>query len=79
FQFWTKSSNPIKDKNGLLQLYKAGFLVSIPVHMPTKTKTFWNCMNRALKDNNKSHDGKRRILSIIADQFTYAEIESNLK
>lgn len=36
-------------------------------------------MDRALKDNNKSHDGKRRILSIIADQFTYAEIESNLK
>ena len=36
-------------------------------------------MNRALKDNNKSHDGKRRILSIIADQFTCAEIESNLK
>ena len=50
-----------------------------PIHMPTKTKTFWNCMNRALKGNNKSHDGKRHILSIIAGQFTYAEIESNLK
>jgi len=79
FQFWTKSSDPTKDKNALLQLYKAGFLVPTPIHMPTKTKTFWNCMDRTLKDNNKSHDGKRRILSIIADQFTYAEIESNLK
>ena len=56
-----------------------GFLVSIPVHMPNSTKKFWNCFDRAMKENKKTHDGKRRVLSIIADQFMYSQLEKNLK
>ena len=46
--------------------------------MPNKTKTFWNSFRRALDDNKQNCDGKRRVLSIIADEFTYSELETNL-
>ena len=54
------------------------FFTSIPVHMPNVTKTFWNSFRCALDDNKKNCDGKRRVLSIIADKFTYSELETNL-
>ncbi|GES84180.1 hypothetical protein GLOIN_2v1880126 [Rhizophagus clarus] len=53
FQFWTRASNPTKDKDTISNLYKM--------------------------ENKKTHDGKRRVLSIIADQFTYSQLEKNLK
>ncbi|GES98717.1 hypothetical protein GLOIN_2v1530472 [Rhizophagus clarus] len=56
-----------------------GFLVSIPIYIPNSTKKFWNCFDRAIKENKKTHDGKRRVLSIIADQFTYSPLKKNLK
>jgi hypothetical protein len=48
--------------------------------MPIKNSTpiFWQCFNNALADNKKNCDGKRRILSIIADDFTYKELQENL-
>lgn len=46
--------------------------------MPNATHTFWNSFSRALNNNKKTLDGKRRILSIIADDFTYNELEENL-
>jgi hypothetical protein len=42
------------------------------------TQVFWQCFAHALKDNKKNFDGKRRILSIIADDFTYDELQENL-
>lgn len=39
---------------------------------------FWSCFNESLKRNKKGPDGKRRILSIIADNFSYEEIRTNL-
>jgi hypothetical protein len=46
--------------------------------MPNKTKTFWNSFRHALDDNKQNSDGKRRVLSIIADEFSYSELETNL-
>jgi hypothetical protein len=46
--------------------------------MPNKTKIFWNSFRRALDDNKQNCDGKRRVLSIIADEFSYSELETNL-
>ena len=63
----------------LANLYKMGFLVATPIHMKTATRTFWNCFKCALVDNKKSQDGKCRILSIIADDFSYSEMQSNLE
>ncbi|CAB4385937.1 unnamed protein product [Rhizophagus irregularis] len=79
FQFWTRASNPIKDSDTISNLYKMGFLVSTPIHMPNSTKKFWYCFDRAIKENKKTHDGKRRVIFIIADQFTYSQLEKNLK
>ena len=56
-------------------LYQMGFLVDIPSNF---TETFWSCFRQALRDNKKTRDGKRRILSIIANDFTYEELENNL-
>ncbi|CAB4394479.1 unnamed protein product [Rhizophagus irregularis] len=78
YQFWTRSSQPEQDRATLQQLSKIGFLVSTPIHMPNKTKTFWNSFRRALDDNKQNSDGKRRVLSIIADEFSYSELETNL-
>jgi len=69
---------PEQDRATLQQLSKIGFLTSIPIHMPNKTKTFWDSFRRALDDNKQNCDGKRRVLSIIADEFTYSELETNL-
>jgi hypothetical protein len=55
-----------------------GFLVSIPTHIKNTTATFWSCFKRALNDNMKNHDGKRRVLSVIANDFTYEELKTNL-
>ncbi|CAG8841167.1 6435_t:CDS:2, partial [Racocetra persica] len=78
YQFWTKSNPPNHDSATLKQFYEMGFLTSIPVHMPNTTRTFWNSFSRALDNNKKTSDGKRRILSIIAEDFTYDELETNL-
>ncbi|CAB4430071.1 unnamed protein product [Rhizophagus irregularis] len=78
YQFWSRSSQPEQDRATLQQLSKIGFLVSTPIHMPNKTKTFWNSFRRALDDNKQNSDGKRRVLSIIADEFSYSELETNL-
>ncbi|CAG8434252.1 3254_t:CDS:2 [Diversispora eburnea] len=53
-----------------------GFLISNPTS--NYTKTFWSCFRKALDDNQKNRDGKCRILSIIANDFTYKELENNL-
>ena len=78
-QIYLYFDNPKKDQDTFATLYKMGFLVSTPVYMPNSTKKFWECFGRAISENKKNHDGKRRILSIVADQFTYSQLEKNLK
>ncbi|CAB5217189.1 unnamed protein product [Rhizophagus irregularis] len=75
YQFWTKSKNPIQEKQIFTTLYKMGFLSSNPSN---STETFWSYFQQALNDNKKTRDGKWRILSIIANDFTYEELEHNL-
>ena len=41
--------------------------------------TFWKCFHQALEANKKGHDGKRRILSIIAEHFSYGVWMEKLK
>jgi len=55
------------------------FLVKdISTPIKNSTSTFWQCFNRALENNKKNQDGKRRVLSIIANDFTYKELQENL-
>ncbi|PKB97504.1 hypothetical protein RhiirA5_384621 [Rhizophagus irregularis] len=77
-QLWTKSPNGQADKAAFSTLYKRGFLTSIPKNMPNATRTFWTCFKQALANNKKGPDGKQRVLSIIANEFTYEELKQNL-
>ncbi|UZO23756.1 uncharacterized protein OCT59_016087 [Rhizophagus irregularis] len=46
--------------------------------MPNATRTFWTCFERALSNNKRTYDGNHQILSIIAEDFTYDELQNNL-
>ena len=77
FEFWTRSINSDKDRAALQNLYDLGFLHPIPNEC-NQSETLWNCIQESLNINKKGQDGKRRILSIVADQFSYDEIKNNL-
>lgn len=75
---WTKSPDPTTERETLADLFKIGLLTSIPIHMPNATRTFWTCFERALSNNKRTYDGNHQILSIIAEDFTYDELQNNL-
>jgi hypothetical protein len=66
----------MQEKQILTVLYQMGFFISSPSN---PTEAFWSCFQQALKDNKKIRDGKCQILSIIANDFTYKELEHNLR
>ncbi|CAG8693414.1 uncharacterized protein OCT59_018639 [Rhizophagus irregularis] len=43
-----------------------------------QTRTLWNCIHESLNANKRDQDGKRHILSIVAEIFPYCEIKKNL-
>ncbi|RHZ81982.1 hypothetical protein Glove_115g1 [Diversispora epigaea] len=57
-------------------LRTAGFLINNP-NFKNSTQTFWKCFSNTLEDNKKNQDGK--LLSIVADNFNYEELQENLK
>ena len=61
----------------LKYLYECKFLQSIPANH-NKTDQFWSAFHDALDSNIRGNDGKRRILSIIADRFHYDTIKEKL-
>ncbi|CAG8778233.1 3781_t:CDS:2, partial [Cetraspora pellucida] len=54
------------------------FFTSFSIHIRTSTDKFWSCFDRALEDNKHTLNGKRHILSIIVDEFSYFELQHNL-
>lgn len=65
----------------LSQLYSQGFLVSSPpMHeeKPIDHNKIWKCFEEAFHANKKGQDGRIRILSIIAREFSYDELEKKL-
>ena len=52
------------------QLYELGFYNS--------SEKFWNCFQKSLIINKKGVDGKQWILSIIADDFKYDDLQKQL-
>ncbi|GES73513.1 hypothetical protein GLOIN_2v1880126 [Rhizophagus clarus] len=71
----TKSVNSNKDYETLRILCDLGFLHPAP---SDQAEILWNCIQESLNANKRGQDGKRRILSIVADQFSYCEIKKNL-
>ncbi|PKK66291.1 hypothetical protein RhiirC2_784978 [Rhizophagus irregularis] len=78
YQLWMKSPNGEADKVAFAALYQSGFLTSTPKMTSNATQKFWMCFERALANNKKTSDGKRHILSIISNEFTYEELKQNL-
>ena len=42
------------------------------------SNTFWNCFQKSLTINKNGDDGKQRILSIIANDFKYEDLQKQL-
>ncbi|CAG8781654.1 33348_t:CDS:2, partial [Racocetra persica] len=76
-EFWTNAPNPEKDRDTIKNLHEEGIL-NISSQTLT-TKTFWDCFRDSYNANFKGTDGKMRILSIIAERFTYQEIMNELE
>jgi hypothetical protein len=62
-------------------LYKSGFLSphSLPKQDANDGEVFWNCFYQSLQANKKGYNGKKRILSIIAEKFPYKALMDKLK
>jgi len=78
-QLWTKNIDPTADKETLEILHEMGLL-----HLPSNQDNnpenkFWSCFSLSLNANPKGIDGKQRILSIIAEKFSYNELNDKLK
>src|SRR6266498_463598 len=75
-EFWTKVSNPSSDRDNLAKLFESGMLLV----MEKKTKPdnenemFWKSIQKTLDVNKRGADGKVRVLSIIAENFTYKKL-----
>ena len=59
-------------------LYQSGFLRTIPNKILNATEVFWESFEHSLSLNKRGANGKERILSIIADKFTYKELQTRL-
>ncbi|UZO15192.1 uncharacterized protein OCT59_006625 [Rhizophagus irregularis] len=73
---WLPEKSKVEvDKVAFAALYKSGFLTNIPKNIPNATHTFWMCFEHTLANIKKTPDGKRRILSIISNEFTYGKLK----
>ena len=77
FEFWSRAHNAQIDNETLQMLYKFRFLQPNPC-LKKLTNIFWQAFRDALEGANRGPNGQRRILSIIATQFTYQELKSEL-
>ena len=61
-------------------MYSQGFLTPLPNDAPNDASgnQLWECLKNAFYKNKKGQDGRIRILSIVANEFTYAELEKRL-
>ena len=65
-------------------LYESGFLNASPEpHNPKQDandgEVFWDCFYKSLQANKKGYNGRKRILSIIAENFSYKVLMDKLK
>jgi len=68
----------VVDRESLKELYQLGFLSSHPLNVKHPAKKFWNCFAESYEKNKNGADGKCRVLSIIAQEFTYHDLQEKL-
>ncbi|RGB33245.1 hypothetical protein C1646_761906 [Rhizophagus diaphanus] len=79
YEFWTRSGDPSCNCENLHFLYISGFLHPFSGQYCGDGDIFWNYFHQALEANKKGYDGKRRILFIIAEKFSYNVLMEKLK
>jgi hypothetical protein len=85
-EFWTYAEDPSSDQALIRYLYTTNLLNGVPYdpsikknELQKKVNKFWECFNVSLQINKRGLDRKQRILSIIADSFSFDELQENLK
>ena len=80
-EFWTKSPDPSSDRDNLAKLFESGvLLVTEKKSQPDiESEKLWKSLQKALEVNKRGVDGKVRILSIIAENFTYKKLKEKFE
>ena len=60
------------------QLHELGLLLNQPTDFCDSSENFWSCFQKSLTVNKRWINGKQRILSIIADDLKYDELQKRL-
>ncbi|EXX54042.1 hypothetical protein RirG_238280 [Rhizophagus irregularis DAOM 197198w] len=75
-EFWTKASDPSSDRDNLVKLFESEMLLVMEKKSQpnSESEKIWESLQKALEANKRGVDGKVRILSIIAENFTYKKL-----
>nr|CAG8517254.1 7859_t:CDS:2 [Entrophospora candida] len=72
-EFWTYAEDPSNDQALIRYLYTTNLLNNVPYDPSVKNNELQKQMNK------RGLDGKQRILSVIADNFVFDELQEKLK
>ena len=87
-EFWSRAKDSRSDDETILNLYSNGLLntkLNSTIrnkefeHYKSTTNVFWYSFRESLDANLNGSNGIIRILSIIAENFTYEELMENLQ
>lgn len=87
-EFWSRAKDPKSDIETIFNLFSNG-LLNTTLNSTIKNKefenykdnanVFWYSLRESIDANPNGSDGKIRILSIVAENFTYEELMENLQ
>jgi hypothetical protein len=87
-EFWSRAKDSRSDEETIFNLYSNG-LLNITLNSTIRNKefenyknianVFWYSFRESFDANPNGSSGKSRILSIIAENFTYEELMENLQ
>ena len=87
-EYWSKANDTTADLE-ILQLFseinsESEKLVELKSELnknqelDSQVKTFWSCFKDSINNNIRGNEGQRKILSIIAEDFTYVKLKEQL-
>ncbi|CAJ0648786.1 9665_t:CDS:1, partial [Entrophospora sp. SA101] len=78
-EYWTKAEDTAADLETLDLFTETDLNLQPELDSDLYVKIFWKCFEDAMSSNIKGDDGQRRILSIIAEKFSYSKLNEKLK
>jgi len=88
-EYWSKANDTTADLE-ILQLFseinsesekselELKSVLNKNLELDSQVKTFWSCFEDSINNNIRGNEGQRRILSIIAEDFTYVKLKEQL-